>query len=55
VYGIGVWLAARRLNASKFGNSPPSTVLDGGDERQAETSTKCWSSAKEIRHARPSQ
>lgn len=37
------------------GNSPPSTVLDDGDERQAETSTTCWSSAKEMRHARPSQ
>ncbi len=35
--------------------SPPSTVLDDGAERQAVTSTTCWSSAKEIRHARPSQ
>lgn len=36
-------------------NSPPSAVLDDGAELQAATSTTCWSSAKEIRHARPSQ
>lgn len=41
--------------AKMIRNSPPSTVLDDGDERQAETSTTCWSSAKEMRHARPSQ
>lgn len=36
-------------------NSPPSAVFDDGAELQAATSTTCWSSAKEIRHARPSQ
>jgi len=47
--------AVVEVASRKIRNSPPSTVLDNGDERQAVTSTTCWSSAKEIRHARPSQ